>query len=148
MKPIEDQFAPNEDKIEPVREALLRFAPAGWKLPFNRATDPLPWNWDLIDLCCFPLSGGVASNTTAINNIFSSGGGGVIISSGGSAISTTLLSAGVELVFSGGAANSTFVDGTTAVSGHFAQLQVNSGGIGEVVGNLLAAMALPAVDPI
>jgi hypothetical protein len=61
VKPIEDQFAPNEDKIEPVREALLRFAPAGWKLPFNRATDALPWNWDLIDLCCFPLSGGVAS---------------------------------------------------------------------------------------
>jgi hypothetical protein len=47
--------------IEPVRAALLRFAPAGWKLPFNRATDPLLWNWDLIDLCCSPLSGGLAN---------------------------------------------------------------------------------------
>ncbi len=61
MNPIEDPFAP-KGEIGPVRKALLRLAPAaGWELPFNRATDPLPWNWDLIDLCCFPLSGGLAS---------------------------------------------------------------------------------------
>ena len=38
MTPNEDRFAP-KGEIRPVREALLRFAPAGWRLPFDSCLD-------------------------------------------------------------------------------------------------------------
>ena len=47
-----DLFAPRGE-IGLVREALLRFAPAGWRLPFDRASQPSRWNLFIAQLCCF-----------------------------------------------------------------------------------------------
>jgi len=56
MKPAEDPFAPRgKENIKQVREALLRFVPAGWRLPFDRVSESSEWDWSIVGPSCFLL---------------------------------------------------------------------------------------------